>query len=198
MSEEAVSGKRTRRPTKLNVDYQFNYESSEEERAITEEKRRRASTKSVKRTKECPGCGTVVSVSVRECRLCDYQFTSKSLGSAALTAQQQESQSIRDRFPFEPEKEEDGTYAIQTILGRRVRKSGNRIQKTTESSVSLADMTAMDAKYEYEYLIKFKGLSYLRVQWLSATDIETMNTRSRNMLNKYLTKIDRGEPVDLD
>jgi hypothetical protein len=32
-------------------------------------------------------------------------------------------------------------------------------------------MTAMDAKYEYEYLVKYKGLSYLKVQWMTATDI---------------------------
>lgn len=37
--------------------------------------------------------------------------------------------------------------------------------------VALADMTAMEAKYEYEYLIKYKNLSYLHVQWLSTSDI---------------------------
>ena len=31
----------------------------------------------------------------------------------------------------------------------------------------------MDAKYDYEYLIKYKNLSYLHVQWLSANDIGT-------------------------
>ncbi len=40
-----------------------------------------------------------------------------------------------------------------------------------ESGVSLVDMTAIDAKYEYEYLVKFKCMSYKKVQWLSATDI---------------------------
>ena len=94
-------------------------------------------------------------------------------------------------------QEDDGTYFIQAIIGRRVRKSGNRIQKftgvyvsfsislcvchkqlvfqRTESNVSLADMTAFDSKYEYEYLVKFKGLSYLKVQWLTATDIGENN-----------------------
>jgi hypothetical protein len=32
-------------------------------------------------------------------------------------------------------------------------------------------MTAMDSKYDYEYLIKFKNLSFLHVQWLTAQDI---------------------------
>lgn len=34
-------------------------------------------------------------------------------------------------------------------------------------------MTAMDAKYEYEYLVKYKNLSYLHIQWLSGAEIGT-------------------------
>ena len=34
-------------------------------------------------------------------------------------------------------------------------------------------MTALDAKYEYEYLIKYKNLSYLHIQWLSGSEIGT-------------------------
>ena len=30
---------------------------------------------------------------------------------------------------------------------------------------------ALDAKYEYEYLIKFKSLSYNKVKWLTASEI---------------------------
>jgi hypothetical protein len=32
-------------------------------------------------------------------------------------------------------------------------------------------MTALDAKYEYEYLVKYKNLSYLHIQWLSGAEI---------------------------
>lgn len=32
-------------------------------------------------------------------------------------------------------------------------------------------MTALDAKYEYEYLIKYKNMSYLHTQWLSGNEI---------------------------
>jgi hypothetical protein len=38
----------------------------------------------------------------------------------------QESQSIRDRFPFEPERDEDGSLIIEKILNRRPRLSGRR------------------------------------------------------------------------
>lgn len=41
------------------------------------------------------------------------------------------------------------------------------------SGVSLADVSAIDAKFDHEYLVKYKNLSYLHVQWLSATEIGT-------------------------
>jgi hypothetical protein len=41
--------------------------------------------------------------------------------------------------------------------------------------VAISDLTAMDAKYDYEYLIKFKNMSYSHVQWLSASDIGKRN-----------------------
>jgi hypothetical protein len=36
-------------------------------------------------------------------------------------------------------------------------------------------------------------MSYLHVQWLNSHEIETMNTRSKNALVKYLTKLDAGD-----
>jgi ribosomal protein L37AE/L43A len=84
-------------------DFQLNFgeeaDSSEEEIA----RKRKSVTGKTKRTKECPGCGTLLSVSIKECSLCDYQFTSKSM----LTANQsvaQESNAFREKFPFEPER----------------------------------------------------------------------------------------------
>ena len=59
---------------------------------------------------------------------------------------------------------------------------------------SLVGMSAADAKYEYEYLIKYKQLSYLHVQWLTAQEIEAMNSRSKQLLVRYMNKLDRGEP----
>lgn len=79
----------------------FGDESEEEQ--IEERAKKNSSSTKIKRTKECPGCGATVSLSVRECRLCDYQFTSKSMLVGQQTAIQ-ESQSIRDFFPFEPER----------------------------------------------------------------------------------------------
>lgn len=65
---------------------------------------------------------------------------------------------------------------IQAILGRRIRKNGKRWKSGSHTGLS-----AMEAKYDYEYLLKYKGASYLHVQWVAATDIEAMNTRSKQV-----------------
>ncbi len=91
---------------------------------------------------------------------------------------------------------------------------------------AVSNMTAMDAKYEYEYLIKYKNLSYLHIQWLSGSELgtlhlqlffpsasdnlivyymffsslltEAMNQKSKAALNRYLTRVDKGEPQEED
>lgn len=40
-----------------------------------------------------------------------------------------------------------------------------------KKDLQLSDLSALDAKYDHEYLIKYKNLSYLHVQWLTAADI---------------------------
>ena len=79
------------------------FDSSEDEDA--NHRKGSSSNKKRSRTKECPGCGDSLGVSIKTCPACDYQFTSKSM-LLATTAQSatEESQSIRERFPFEPER----------------------------------------------------------------------------------------------
>ena len=78
---------------------------------------------------------------------------------SGLTAEA-ESANIRDKFPFEPEREDDGSLKIQAIIGRRLRKEGAR--DYLNASV-FANLSAMDTKYDHEYLIKYKGVSYHHV-----------------------------------
>jgi len=37
-------------------------------------------------------------------------------------------------------------------------------------------------------------MSYLHVQWLPAAEIEAMNVKAKQTLNRYLSKLDRGDP----
>ena len=56
-----------------------------------------------KKSKDCPGCGAVLPLACRECRLCDYQFTSKSM-TVSNQSQTLESTQIREKFLFEPDR----------------------------------------------------------------------------------------------
>ena len=138
------------------------------------------------RQKECPGCGAKVGVSIRECNYCDYTFTSRSMLVASSTAEE-ESASIRSRFPFEPERDDDGSLMIEKLMGRRLRKDKARSFLKNSQFVSLS---AMETKYDYEYLVKYKTLSYLHVQWLTAHEIDTMSQRSKQALTRYLKNVD--------
>lgn len=135
-------------------------------------------------------------MALKECIHCDYVFTSKSLLNAAAAAQgvSDESTAIRDMFPFEPDRDEDGSLLISHILARRPRKKGKRWVKNN----NLADMSASESKDEYEYLARYKGMSYKHVQWLNASEIEAMSQISRKCLARYLTKIDKGESAGLE
>ncbi len=162
-----------------------------------EEERKQRKKKSMlanRKTKECPGCGAMVSSSVKECGSCDYRFTSKALlmATSGIT-NADESSAIRDRFLFEPEREEDGSLVIERILGRRFRG-----ESTKKVNSLFSNSTAQESKHDYEYLVKYRSLSYLHVQWLSASEIDAMNDKSKKVLQRYLNKLDRGEQVDED
>ena len=59
-------------------------------------------------------------------------------------------------------------------------------------------MTALESKDEYEYLVKYKGMSYKHVQWLNASEIDAMSMASRKCLARYITKIDKGDSAGLE
>lgn len=104
--------------------------------------RPRSSTGSSKRVKECSGCGEMVATSAKVCTMCDYQFTAKSisqLNASFLQNASDESESVRDMFPFEPEREEDGSLLITAVLGRRpVAREDSQSSKWYRSSGAIA------------------------------------------------------------
>lgn len=147
-----------------------------------------AAVKKGARLKECPGCGSKVGVSIKECPNCDYTFTSRS-NLVQQASVEEESANIRGRFPFEPERDEDGSLMIEKLMGRRLRKDKARQYHKSSQFVALS---AQHTKYDHEYLVKYKTLSYLHVQWCTAHEIDTMSQRSKMALNRYLKAIDTG------
>lgn len=118
---------------------------------------------------------------------------------------------IRERFPFLPEYEPDGSPRVELIVGRRPiqkkqkgeeeepqedaddgkkgRKRGKKQDKKTEAT---SDVT------EYEYLIKYKGKSYLHLDWKTAGDLESMNKSAKTLYRRFLKKLSAGMEDDLE
>jgi len=125
---------------------------------------------------------------------------------------------IRDRFPFLPEYEEDGSPKIDLIVGRRpvdekedapeeveiesedegrrTRKRNNN--KSKKSASSPAKNETSGGPVEYEYLVKYKGRSYLHLEWKSGADLESMNKSAKGIYRRYLKKLAAGTEEDLE
>jgi hypothetical protein len=144
---------------------------------------------------------------------------------------------IRERFPFLPEYEEDGSPKIELIVGRRpvdekedraedkndlaamnddydddadddddenmgiaaTRKRRSTPSKSTKMTSSptnklknAKEATGSGEPVEYEYLVKYKGRSYLHLEYKSGADLESMNKSAKGIYRRYLKKVASG------
>lgn len=54
------------------------------------------------------------------------------------------------------------------------------------------------SEMDYEYLIKYKGRSYLHLEWKTAADLESMNTKAKTIYRRFLKKLELGTEEDLE
>ncbi len=135
---------------------------------------------------------------------------------------------IRERFPFLPELEPDGSPRIDLIVGRRpVDEKGNegktsgdensdpgeegedddsddegdstsRRRRNTKKKDPDAPKTEQSTVIEYEYLVKYKNRSYLHLEWKTGADLESMNKSAKTMYRRYLKKVVQGTDEELE
>lgn len=124
---------------------------------------------------------------------------------------------IRERFQFMPELEADGSPKVELIVGRRLISTDT----DNEESMHAADFSDDEIKprsrrgkpkveeekkeqeprkhhAEYEYLIKYKGKSYLHLEWKTSSDLESMNKSAKTLYRRYLKKIEAGMDEDIE
>jgi hypothetical protein len=127
---------------------------------------------------------------------------------------------LRERFPFLPEFEEDGSPKIELIVGRRpidekedpvkedsdngavdsadddtpkpARKTRARAGKDTTTGSPHTKTTNEGQVIEYEYLIKYRGRSYLHLEWKRGADLESMNKSAKGIYRRFLKKLEAG------
>ena len=66
-----------------------------------------------------------------------------------------------------------------------------------EATPSTTDVTPVPKRIVRQFLVKLRGHSYARCEWLSAAQIEADGKLSRNCLQRFLRKhVEGGEPID--
>lgn len=79
---------------------------------------------------------------------------------------------------------------------RRTRKMK---QMKSKSSMDEDDNGGEEnSEMDYEYLIKYKGRSYLHLEWKTAADLESMNTKAKSSYRRFLKKLEMGTEEDLE
>lgn len=199
-----MSASRSRRATAKAVNYakeqQFSdedlFEDSEPEDMKKRGRKPRASTGTVT-VEETVGAG---GNEVTESRIV---YTEKGYDMALPP--------IRERFPFLPEYSEDGSPKIELIVGRRpVDEKDDGAPDEDEEEEPSPRKTRGDIKtsspgkkkdegvVEYEYLVKYRGRSYLHLEWKSGADLESMNKSAKGIYRRWLKKLAKGDEEDLE
>ena len=77
---------------------------------------------------------------------------------------------------------------------RRTRNKPKK-PKSPEKGAEDGDGTS---EMDYEYLVKYKGRSYLHLEWKTAADLESMNTKAKSIYRRFLKKLEVGAEEDLE
>ena len=121
--------------------------------------------------------------------------------------------SLRERFPFLPEYEEDGSPKIDLIVGRKPVDEkedapdesdeeslveddddesvgrATRKRSSIKKSKKAKEETESSGQVDYEYLVKYKGRSYLHLNWKTGGDLESMNKSAKGIYRRYVKKV---------
>jgi hypothetical protein len=64
--------------------------------------------------------------------------------------------------------------------------------KRQESSHSVLKKEGNSGRVDYEYLIKYKGVSYIHLEWKAASELESMNKSAKTLYRRFLKKLHLG------
>ena len=85
---------------------------------------------------------------------------------------------------------------------RRVAKTKKKrnlaASKIIESEAKDEEGTIAQSEMDYEYLLKYKGRSYLHLEWKTAADLESMNKHAKTIYRRFLKKLAAGTDEDLE
>ena len=85
---------------------------------------------------------------------------------------------------------------MASVLGN-ARSTNNSPKKKKGSTSPEKAAAASNHVVEYEYLVKYKGRSYLHLEWKTGADLESMNKSAKGIYRRYLKKL-TAPGIDLE
>ncbi len=80
----------------------------------------------------------------------------------------------------------------------RNKKKTNIAASTSQSEHEEEDDKIAQSEMDFEYLLKYKGRSYLHLEWKTAADLESMNKHAKTIYRRFLKKLHAGTEEDLE
>ena len=94
------------------------------------------------------------------------------------------------------EQTRDGSRKKTTTPAKSKRKGKNG-DSSAKKRGGTPDTTLTDLVVEYEYLVKYRGRSYLHLEWKTGADLESMNKSAKGIYRRYLKKV-AAPAIDLE
>jgi chromodomain-helicase-DNA-binding protein 7 len=104
---------------------------------------------------------------------------------------------VDDKNAESSEDEEDDVNSSDSDDGSP-KKRRSKKKKSSPKKKSKDSSPQKNEHVEYEYLVKFKGRSYLHLEWKTGADLESMNKSAKTLYRRYLKKIAAGTDDDLE
>ncbi|CAM9554270.1 unnamed protein product, partial [Scytosiphon promiscuus] len=196
-SPERPRQKRKRQCTKKGMTTATEEELAELDEGLSDEEpvswrktsgqRRAGRVQTDKRKKKCPSCNEMNPMSVKACRECDTVFPVGARLDSVVTSEE-----LREKYNFEPEFNKDGTPMIEKILGRRPMKEPDPDDEDAMAVLKKHHRAARYGHY-YECLVKFKGVAYNKVEWMSDLDVRSLGMVASRMLTNYIKTREREQ-----
>jgi hypothetical protein len=76
-----------------------------------------------------------------------------------------------------------------SITPTKSSKKRGKDDSPTKRKVGTPDSSSADQVIEYEYLVKYKGRSYLHLEWKTGADLESMNKSAKGIYRRYIKKL---------
>lgn len=96
----------------------------------------------------------------------------------------------RKRRSAAPTSAKKGRVSSSSAAGDDDASSPNKKKKVaTSPTTQAAANAAANHVVEYEYLVKYKGRSYLHLEWKTGADLESMNKSAKGIYRRYLKKL---------